>query len=940
MSAHETQIGEQQTERQPGEVDNRLPLRRRERLRGRARECAMLDDLILSVSTGQSRSLILRGEAGIGKTALLEHLIDAASAMTVVHAVGVESEMELAYAGLHQLCGPLLEHLGRIPGPQNQALETVFGISEGPPPDRFLVGLAFLSLLSDAAEERPLLCVVDDTQWLDQASALTLAFVARRLEAEAVGLVFASREQQDEFEHVAELRVRGLSGGDARTLLSSAVPFKLDERVRERIIAETGGNPLALLELPEGLTPAELAGGFRVLGAESLAGRIEESFARRLDGLHQDARRLLLIAAADPVGDPALLWGAADRLSVGSSAADELATHGLLDIGDRVTFRHPLVRSSIYRSASGSERRAAHRALAEVTDRATDPDRLAWHLGAAAAGPDENVALELENSAVRARARGGVAAAAAFLQRAVALTADPSKRADRALAAGEASLDAGLFDVARGLVATAETVPLDQRQRARLELLLGHIALFSAPGGDAPQLLMSAARHFESVDVALARDAYLDAWGAALFAGRLGGRNSLLEVSRAAKGAPRPEGVQQPADLLLSGLATLITDGPAAAAALLEQLIRTFTDVYSSLDGLKWGWLRVVPTYALWDEASALAICGRQIEILREAGALARLPFDLKTFSLVAARCGDIAGAEEATAQSDAVAEATGSEVADSGAITLSVLRGREAEARPMIESALNEALRLRQGVELQRTYWMLAMLCNSLGRYGEAVAAAQEASNDNPEEIFISAWAACELLEAASRSDQPEIARTAVERILVTTAVASTDSARGIEARSRALISEGAAADRLYREAIERLRRSPLRPDLARAHLLYGEWLRREGRRVDGREQLRAAFEQLSSMGMEAFAERARVELLATGEKVRKRTDDTRDELTPQELQIAQMAGKGLSNREIGTRLFLSPRTVEYHLSKVFPKLGIKGRRDLAGRLDESRSG
>jgi DNA-binding CsgD family transcriptional regulator/tetratricopeptide (TPR) repeat protein len=941
MSANDTKthIGDQQLAGQTTVVGGWPGIGRPEALRGRSRECALLDDVISTVCRGESRSLILRGEAGIGKTALLEHLINSAATMTVAHAAGVESEMELAFAGLHQLCKPLLKHLERIPPPQHQALETVFGMGAGPPPDRFLVGLAFLSLLSEAAEERSLLCVVDDTQWLDQASALTLAFVARRPQAEPVGMVLASREQEDQFEHVSVLRVSGLSDSDARALLRSAVPFKLDERVRDRIIAETGGNPLALLELPEGLTAAELAGGFGVLRPESLTVRIEESFARRLDGLHEDARRLLLIAAADPVGDPVLLWSAADRLSVGRAGADELATHGLLDISERVTFRHPLVRSAIYRSACGSERRAAHRALAEVTAPATDPDRRAWHLGAAAAGPDEDVALELETSAVRARERGGLAAAAAFLRRALALTADPGRRADRALAAAEASLDAGLFDVAKGLVATAETGPLDQLQRARVELLLGRVALFSAPGGVAPQLLMGAARRFECVDLTLARDIYLDAWGGALYAGRLGGANPLLEVSRAAKAAARDESAQHPADLLLSGLATLITDGPAAAAVLLEQLTRTFAEEGVPRESLKWGWMTVIPTYVLWDEASALAICGQQIEILREVGALARLPFDLKTFNLVAARCGDFAGAEEAAAQAEVVAEATGSDSANSGAITLSVFRGREAEARSLIELGLKEALRLKQGIELQRTYWMLAMLCNSLGRYGEAVAAAQQASTDNPEELFISAWAACELLEAASRSDQPEVARTAFERILVTTAVASTDSARGIEARSRALISEGAAADRMYREAIKRLRCSPLRPELARAHLLYGEWLRRESRRVDAREQLRAAYEQLSTIGMEAFAERARIELFATGEKVRKRTYDTRDQLTPQELQIAQMASKGLSNREIGTRLFLSPRTVEYHLSKVYPKLDIKSRAELAAWLRGSRS-
>jgi DNA-binding CsgD family transcriptional regulator len=908
-------------------------------LRGRSGECALLDDLLSAVRRGESRSLILRGEAGIGKTALLEYLAGLAQGLTVARAVGVESEIELAYASLHQLCGPMLNHLDALPAPQREALEIVFGVGAGSPPDRLLVGLAVLSLLSEVAEERPILCVVDDAQWLDQASALALAFVARRLRAERVGLAFASRERRDELQHVAELEVGGLRDEDARALLRSAVPFKLDERVRDRIIAETRGNPLALLELPRGLTTAQLAGGFGPVGADSLSDRLEESFARRLDGLSDDARRLLLIAATDPVGDPLLLWRAAERFAVGAAAADEVRTQRLLVIDDRVTFRHPLVRSAIYRSSASGERRAVHKALAEATDRESDPDRRAWHLGAATAEPDEEVASELEHSAGRALARGGFAAAAAFLQRAVALTADPTRRADRALAAADASLHAGLFDVARGLVATAETGPLDPLQGARVELLLGQIALFSAPGGDASPLLLGAAKHLERFDIPLARDTYLDAWGAALYGGRLNTRGSLLEVSRAAKAASRAEGGPRPADLLLDSLAVLIADGREAAAELLAEATRTLSDEQAPAETVRWGWLSVVPTYVLWDEASAQSMCLRQLSSLRDAGALARLPLDLGTYNLLALRCGDLAGAADVTAESDAIAEATGMSVASFNAMLLSAFRGREAESRAMIESARQESVSLRQGVSVQLTHWMLALLCNGLGRYEEAMAAAQEASSDDPAEIFISAWAACELLEAATRIGHREAACSALERILAACAVAHTDSARGVEARSRALVSEGEGAEGSYREAIERLRRSLLRPELARAHLLYGEWLRREGRRVDAREQLRAAHEQLNSIGMEAFAERARGELLATGEKVRKRTPETRDELTPQERQIAKLASDGLSNPEIGMRLFISPRTVEYHLSKVFPKLGVSSRRELARALGLSGS-
>jgi DNA-binding CsgD family transcriptional regulator len=907
----------------------------RTNLLGRASECALLDGLLSALRRGESRSLVLRGEAGIGKTALLKYLIAAASDVTVLRAVGTESEMELAYASLHQVCAPLLDQLGRLPAPQRQALEIVSGLSAGAAPDRFLVGLGVLTLLSEVSEERPVLCVIDDAQWLDQSSALTLAFVARRLLADRVGMVFAAREPGEGLQHISQLELHGLRDGDARALLDSAVQFRLDAQVRDRIVAETRGNPLALLELPRGLTATQLAAGLGVVEAHAVTGRIEESFVRRLDALPAETRHLVLIAAAEPVGDPLLLWRAAQTLSIPARAAGAAEADGLLEIGDRVTFRHPLVRSAVYRSAPVDVRRAVHLALAEATDRETDPDRRAWHLAAASAGPNELVASELEHSAGRAQARGGLAAAAAFLQRAVALTGDPTRRIDRALAAAAASLHAGQFDGACGLLATAEVGSLGELQRARVELLRGQVALLSTFGSDAPPLLLRAARLLERLDVNLARDTYLDAWGAALYAGRVIPEGTLLEISRAARAAPRPDGPPRAADLLLDGLSTLVTDGRAAAARLLAEATRMFADdEVPAAESLRWGWLTAFPTWALWDEASAYTLSVRQLRALRDAGALARLPLDLQTSSVLAVRCGDFAGAADAIAESDEIAEATGTRVAPFSAMMLAVLRGHEAEARAMIEGVREESLALRQGVPAQVTDWMLAILGNSLGRYEEALVAAQQASNDRPEEMFFSAWAALELLEAAVRSHSQALARIALKRIVAATAFARTDSAQGILARSRALASEGEAADALYREAIDRLSRTRLRPELARAHLLYGEWLRRENRRVDARERLRMAREMLLAIGMEAFAERAHKELLATGEKARKRTVETRDDLTAQERQIARLAREGLSNPEIGARLFLSPRTVEWHLRKVFGKLGIRSRHELAGVL------
>ena len=735
-----------------------------------------------------------------------------------------------------------------------------------------------------------------------------------------------------------DLEVRGLVNGDARALLSSTVRFALDERVRDRILAETRGNPLALLELPRGLTPTQLAGGFGMPEARDLSKRIENSYARRLETLPEYARRLLLVAAAEPVGDPLLLQRACDRLGIALSAVD--ATDGLLAVEERVTFRHPLARSAVYRSAGGPERRAAHLALAQVTDRNVDPDRRAWHLAAAAAGPDEDVARELELSADRAKARGGQAAAAAFLQRAVALTGDPARRADRALAAAQASLAAGAFDVARGLLATAEAGPLDELGRARIDLLRAEIVFAQSRGGDAPLLLLQAARKLEPLDVRLSRNTYLDAWGAALFAGHLASAGGgLLDVSRAAATAPDPADRALPCDLLLDGLALIFTEGTRAAAPMLRRAVAAFTSSEVSVEEvLRWGWLAARAAIWLWDYDSGLEIPTRAVQLARDSGALEVLAVADNVCGQAAAWGGDFELAALMAAEVEAVKEATGSRIGPYAAISLVGLRGREAEASELIERVITGAAASGQGTAVQYAHWANAVLMNGLGRYEEALAAAVEATGGTPQ-IFIATWALGELIEAATRTGNAEHARDALARLGEQTEASDADWALGIHAHSRALLSEGEAAERSYREAIDRLGRTRLRPHLARAHLLYGEWLRRENRRVDARAQLRAAHELFETIGMEAFAERARGELAATGEKVRKRTAETRDELTPQERQIARLARDGLSNPEIGAQLFLSPRTVEWHLHKVFAKLGIRSRRELAKALPSSDS-
>ena len=906
------------------------------RLHGRREECAALDRLVEDVRAGQSRVLVLRGEAGVGKTALLEYVQGRASGCRIARAAGVESEMEIPFAGLHQLCAPILHRLGRLPGPQGDALGVAFGLREGDAPDRFLVGLAVLSLLSDVAEEYPLVCVVDDAQWLDRASAQTLGFVTRRLVAESIAVVFAVRESGDEQDltGLPELLVHGLADPDARALLASVITGPLDERVRDRIVAETRGNPLALLELPRGLTPEELAGGFGLPDAVALSGRIEESFRRRLTPLPPATRLLLLVAAAEPVGDPVPVWRAAERLGVGVEAADPAAAAGLIEFGGRVRFRHPLVRSAVYRSASPETRQRVHLALAEATDPGLDPDRRAWHRAHATPALDEDVAAELERSAGRA--------AAAFLQRAAELTPEPARRAGRALAAAQSKHQAGAPDAALDLLAMAQAGPLDELQRARADLLRAQVTFAVDRGRDAPPLLLAAAKRLEPLDARLARETYLDAFSAALFAGRLARGGDVREVAEAVlatDGGDASRRSPRACDLLLDGLAVLTTRGYAAAATMLKRALSAFRDEpMSEEDALRWLWLACRIARGLGDDASWDELTDRQVKLARAAGALALLPIALIERFGVQLFVGDLAAAASLVAEAEAVVEATGSHLAPQGAIALAAWAGREAEAQALIDASRQEVERRGEGLWLVATEWARAVLFNGLGRYEDALSAAEQAAED-PHELGLSTWVPTELVEAAVRTGNPERATDPLLQLQEISHAGGTDWALGVEARSRALVSEGEAAERLYREAIERLSRTRIRVALARAHLLYGEWLRRQRRRTEAREQLRIAHQLYSAMGMEGFAERARRELLATGETVRKRSVETRGELTAQEAQIARLARDGLSNPEIGARLFISTRTVQYHLGKVFTKLDISSRSQLDRVLPGDRA-
>jgi DNA-binding CsgD family transcriptional regulator len=911
----------------------------RRALLGRRSESEALQTLLDAIRGGESRALVLRGEAGVGKTALLDHAIERATGFRVARAVGVQSEMELPFAGLHQLCASMLDRLACLPDPQRNALGTAFGLAVGSAPDLFLVGLAVLSLFSEVAEEHPLLCVVDDSQWLDQASLRALAFVARRLGQEAVALIFAVREPSEQLERLPELLVEGLGNGEARSLLGTLFGWPLDERVRDRIVAETHGNPLALLELPRGLKPGEPVGGFWLPVALPLSGRIEESFRRRFEQLPTDTQRLLLVAAAEPVGDPMLLWRAVERLGLSAEAGDYAEAAGLLEIGARVRFRHPLVRSAVYGSASRQARREVHLALAEATDPQVDPDRRAWHHAQAASGPDEEVASELERSAGRAQARGGVAAAAAFLERASALTLDPARRAELALMAAQTKYEAGALEDAVALLATAERGALDDLERARVHLLRGQIAFAARRGSDAAPLLLSAARELDAVDPSLARVTYLDALTAALFAGRLAIGSSALEIARAAlavRSSPQPPRAW---DLLLDGLALQITDGPSTGTPVLKRAVGAFQEEETATgDVMRWLWLAGRAAGFIWDYDGWDALTARQLKVALDVGALAVLPLTLSTRASVHLFAGELADAASLFDQSAALAAATGVAPSQYGALSLAAFRGQEDEAARLIDACTSDSIARGEGNGLTLAQWATALLCNGLARYDEALAAAEQAAED-PRELWFSTWVAVELIEAASRTGNAERATGSLEWLTSNAGASGSDWGLGVEARSRALLSEGDAAERLYGEAIERLGRTRLRVDLARAHLLYGEWLRREQRRLESREQLRAAFEMFIAMGIEGFAGRAERELLATGERVRKRRVETREALTVQESQVARLAGAGLSNAEIGARLFISQHTVAYHLRKVFNKLDITSRSQLERALPDSAS-
>jgi DNA-binding CsgD family transcriptional regulator len=903
-------------------------------LLGRNAELAVLDGVLDGARAGRGCVLVIRGEPGMGKSALLDYLAEQASGCRVARAAGVECEAELTFAGLQQLLGAwMLQRSEQLPAPQRDALRVVLGVQQGPTPDRFLVGLATLGLLSDVAEERPLVCLIDDVQWLDRASTQVLSFVARRLAAERIAMVFAvpTTSEERELDGLPNLIVEGLDHHDARRLLETAAPGRLDEQVRDRIVAETRGNPLALLELPRSLTPAEIAGGFGLPAARTLSGRIEQSFLQRIESLPEETRELLFVAAAEPVGDVSLLLRALEELGIGADAVVPAENAQLIELDSRVRFRHPLVRSAAYRSAAPEVRLRGHAALADATDPQTQPDRRAWHRAYATHAPDEAVASELERSASRAQARAGPEAAAAFLERAAELTPDPRVRGERALAAAQAKFDAGASAAAEGLLAMAELCPLEELDRAQGDRLRAHIAFARTRGGDTPLRLSEAAKRLESLDPELARETHLEALWAAVHSGRFVKAQGVLEAAEAAM-APVRGHSSRAIDQLLDALITRQAHGYAAALPSVTRALDAFQHEGFRRENIAWCWLVCQLAMDIWNDTACENIASGLSVVARERAALTTLPFALNYSAAHHLFEGRFDVAEQHVDEAADITTATRNAPIADFSVLIAAWRGDRDKTYRLRAAVIADAMARGEGCAVEVAEWAAATLHIGNGEYADALNAARRAYE--PDGLGFSVWVLPELIESAARNGDVATARAAFDQLAQRSSLSSTEWARGVEARSRALLTDGPKAEDLYREAIEALGRSRVAVHHARAQLIYGEWLRREHRRVDAREQLKAAYAAFDAMGAQAFAERTQRELLATGETVRKRTGDTQDQLTSQEAHIARLARDGLTNPEIGEQLFLSHRTVEWHLRKVFTKLGISSRRELVETL------
>lgn len=889
-------------------------------------ERARLDGLLHDVRSGRGSTLLLNGRAGVGKTVLLSYLVDASNGMQVLSTTGIESEVTLAYAALHQLCRPLMNLVPSLPEPQRNALRTIFAEMQGPDPDRFLVSLATLTLLSRAAEERPLLCVVDDAQWLDALSAHVLGFVARRLEAEPIGMVFATRGESGVAwaDGVARLGVGGLARSDARDLLHSLVPGALDFRAVERIVDEAEGNPLVLVEAARAMGPAEIATGI-TLSRPSRPSELEEHFARQVSSLSPATRTVLLLAAAEPFADPAAVVRAAGRLGVEARAFGDAVELGLCEPGEEVRFRHPLVRAAVYRSASPDAVRAAHAALAETYDPAGDPVLLAWHRALAATGADEAAAAELAAAAEQTLARGGPATAAELFRRARTITDDPLLRERWALSTAQADLSAGRFESAERELASLTGRSVSERVRAEAKLVGARLALAKVRGGATIPLFLDAAEELLRVDAADdAQEAFLQAMSASLFAGVLAVEGGLRDVVVRWRAAGIDTG-DAPSQLM-DALSSIVLSGDAGSWSELTEALDRYRRAAADGAAPARLWLACVAAAAAWDLDRWDALSARHVAAARERGDFSELPIALNSRAFVLLFTGRSAAACDAVMEIETITTATGERVSPYGAIGAAALRGDAATLAALTEAAAEAARRRGDGTGVAIAHWGAAMLHNGTGQYERAAEHARKAVDLHHSLHSTGGWAMAELVEAAARSDRPEEARAVLSRF---PEAGRTAWALGVRYRLQALVLDGPDAEPMFAESIRLLSRSSARFDLARTHLIYGEWLRRRRRLSDARANLTSAYEAFVAMAADGFAARTLAELRAAGVTTRA-VSLAPETLTPREAQIARLAGEGLSNADIAVRLFLSSRTVEYHLSKVFAKLGITSRQQL----------
>lgn len=910
---------------------------------GRRDEQRVLAELLAGVRQSRSGALVIRGEAGIGKTALVTSALAQGPELRTIAISGAESEMELAYAGVQQLCAPLLGFLDRLPVPQRKALQVALGLREDPTgaaPDRLFVGLALLTLLGEAGSQRPVVCIVDDAQWVDAASLNALALVARRILADPVVIIFAARDQgvQRELAGLPELELQGLDEADARAMLSAMVPGRIDEHVRENILAESGGNPLALLELHKALKPAELAGGYGLTAASSRVSRIVSSFERRLNELPSQTTRLLLIAAAEPAGRSDWLWAAAERLGVDRSAAEPAEQAGLISIDQGIRFRHPLIRSAVYRGAAVSERRRVHAALAESIDGSAVDDHRAWHRAHAAPKPDEQLAVDLLHSSLRASARGGVAAAAAFLAYAADLTPDSATRALRRLDAASAKLDAGAPAAASELMVAAAADSDAEIVRARIALLRAKLAFAINRGRDAPPLLVTAAEQLRGLDPALASETYLEALMASLIVGRLATDqdNSARAVAETARTASATTGSSRAVDLMLDGLIVRLTDGPVAATPLLTRALSVFLreDEAGTADP-RWHDISHRVSLDLFDWVASNRLAAHQVEQLRAAGESTVLPAVLYQSAGLRITCGRFDEAAALIEEAEVLVAATGAPPLSSIRCYLAAYRGQEKLCRKLANSAIDEATARGEGAEVTVALYSKAVLHNGLGQYPEALEACRSLARFD--DVGVSGYVLVEMIEAATRCGQQQIAAEALERFNERASASPTETALGLAHRSAALVKgDSLSAETEYLSAITHLESSVV-VQLARAHLVYGEWLRRVRRKRDARLQLRTAYDMFTEMGVGGFAERARRELKVAGDTVHAQSTSTVVMLTAQEGLIARLARDGYTSAEIAGQLFLSPRTVEWHLGRIFAKLGVTSRRELRNAAFDS---